>query len=327
MDRITGYIGTYASPESLGVYRFTVNMEDGSLTEPELFAEAPDAKYVSVKDGWLAAPVMRGGAAGVCLAEAGEGRGRIVSEICGEQKTPCFVVQDEDFVYTANYHEGNVMVYGKTGGELKLVKRIEIAPKAGCHQVLLHGRYIMVPSLALDSIRIFDRQRDFAPAGSLDFPKGSGPRHGIFTGDHRRLFVVSELSNEVYSFAVKGELDFELEQTVSILPEGGSYETEPSSAAIRLSPDESRLYVSTRGAELLTVYKIADGKLTQLQQTESKGKHPRDFILTPDGRYLLVVNRYLGGMVSLEINEKDGTIGRICSRVPAPEGVSVVLDV
>ena len=327
MDRITGYIGTYLSPESLGVYRFTVNPENGQLTEPELFLEAPDAKYVSVKHGWMAAPVMRDGAAGVCLAQTSEGKVKRELEICNEQKTPCFVVQDGDFLFTANYHEGNVMVYGTEGGELSLIKRIEIAPKAGCHQVLLHSHYILVPSLALDSIRIFDRDRDFAPAGSIQFPKGSGPRHGIFTADHRRLFVVSELSNEVYSFAVKGETGFELEQTVRILPDGAVYETEPSTAAVRLSPDERRLYVSTRGAELLTVYGLEDGRLTHLQQTGSKGKHPRDFTLTPDGRYLLVVNRYEGGLVSLALNESDGTIGEICSRVPAPEGVSVVLDV
>lgn len=325
MKTMTGYIGTYASPESLGVYQFHMNPEDGSLTEPKLFLKLPDAKYVSIQDGIMAAPVLREDNAGVGLAVLAGGEVNQISEICMEEKTPCYVTQDETFIYTANYHEGAVMVYRKKDGKPEFEKRLDIAPKAGCHQVLLHDHYILVPCLLLDSIQIFDIDQEFAPVGTIEFSKGSGPRHGIFDKDHKRLYLVSELSNEVYSFAVDG-LDFKLEQTISILPKGSSSKTEPSSAAVRLSPDENYLYVSTRGAELLTGYRIDHGRLTCIQQTESGGEHPRDFILTPDGRYLVAVNRYQGGLVSFERNVNDGTIGKICSRVPVHEGVSVVFD-
>ncbi|MFQ9705438.1 MAG: lactonase family protein [Enterocloster clostridioformis] len=88
----------------------------------------------------------------------------------------------------------------------------------------------------------------------------------------------------------------------SILPSDAVYEEPPASAAIRLSPDERFLYVSTRFAEVITVFKIDHGCLAQIQQTGCGGIHPRDMVLTPDGRYLLVANRTRGGLVSFQIN-------------------------
>ena len=88
-------------------------------------------------------------------------------------------------------------------------------------------------------------------------------------------------------------------QICPILPLDAVYEEPPASAAIRLSPDQRFLYVSTRFAELITVFKISHGRLEQIQQTGCGGIHPRDMVLTPDGRYLLVANRTQGGLVEL----------------------------
>ena len=42
-----GYIGTYHSEESRGVYHFTFNEKNGQMTEPELFYETENAKWVT----------------------------------------------------------------------------------------------------------------------------------------------------------------------------------------------------------------------------------------------------------------------------------------
>ena len=56
------------------------------------------------------------------------------------------------------------------------------------------------------------------------------------------------------------------------------------------------------------------------------GDHPRDILLSPDGRFLLVANRNAGGLVSFAVDRETGRIGRECARVDAREGVAVVLD-
>ena len=57
---INGYIGTYFSDNSKGVYRFAFYPESGELAEAELFYEAKDAKWVSCSEGHLCFPMEEG---------------------------------------------------------------------------------------------------------------------------------------------------------------------------------------------------------------------------------------------------------------------------
>ena len=57
MGKINGFIGTYASENSKGVYRFTFDTVSGTLGKPELFYEAKDAKWISLYKKIMAVPV------------------------------------------------------------------------------------------------------------------------------------------------------------------------------------------------------------------------------------------------------------------------------
>ncbi|MBU3876244.1 lactonase family protein [Faecalicatena sp. AGMB00832] len=328
---LTGYLGTYASPQSKGIYRFSLDTSTGQLSKPELYYEALDCKYLSLYKGLLAAPVQKGDDAGISLLNVTSTEPVLLDHLFKELTTSCFITQDENFIYTANYHEGLVLIYQKTGQGITPFKRIEIAPKAGCHQIIFHDGLLLVPCLLLDEIRIFDPEQDFHQIGVIPFPPKTGPRHGIFTRDHRHLFVVSELSNELYLFAVEKTPgnpapNFRLMSVHPLLEQSADFTTAPTSAAIRLSPDERYLYISTRFADVISVFELKQDGAVMIQQTGSGGIHPRDILLTPDGRYLLAVNRTEGGLVCFPVDSKNGMLGPICSRVPAFEAVSIVLD-
>lgn len=344
LNSIIGYLGTYASSDSEGIYRFTIEKKTGALSRPELFYKAPDCKYLSLYGSFLAAPirdVQDDTRAGVCLLDISNGKARLIDTVFEENTTACFVAQDEEFVYTANYHQGLVLIYRKSLEGLTVYKRIEIGSGAGCHQVLFHGHYILVPCLLLDEIRIFDSSRGYSPAGVIRYKQGTGPRHGIFTRNHRFFFVVSELSNELFMYRVEdtdnladsqngGTVCLKLLDVKSLLPpkqtQNDDNSPAPATAAIRLSPDESYLYVSTRFADIISVFAISREGMDLVQQTGSGGVHPRDFMITGDGRYLLSVNRTEGGLVCFPVHAEDGTLGTVCSQVPAPETVSIVLE-
>ncbi|MCH1953017.1 lactonase family protein [Enterocloster sp. OA13] len=329
MNTLTGYIGTYASPESLGIYRFTMDLDNGNLSKPELYYGALDCKYLSLHGTLLAAPRKRDGQAGICLLDTAGGGASLAGEAFYETAPACYVTQDDACIYTANYHEGCILVYRKSSDSLTLAKRIDIAPKAGCHQILFHNHYMLVPCLLLDTVKIYDCSRDFAPAGELRFEEGTGPRHGIFDKDHKRLFLVSELSNQLFVYSLAADTPsgpaITLEHVYPLLPGDAKYKEPPASAAIRLSPDGRFLYVSTRFADIISVFYIDGCQLKLVQQTGSGGVHPRDFTLTPDGQYLLAVNRTEGGLVSFRINPETGCLDGPCSQVPAAEAVAVIL--
>lgn len=317
---VDGYIGTYDSEASRGIYHFLFDSGTGRMTEPELFFEARNAKWVSLNRHRMVFPLEKKGRAGVCFLELEEGGVGHVAEILEEEQTPCYVLQEEDFVYTANYHGGNVMAYRLDGNIPTLVNRIENGRGAGCHQILLHENLLLVPCLTQDRIRMFDTHQGFAPAGEIRFPEGSGPRHGVFNREHSKLYVVSELSNELFVFLVKGG-GFYLEQSLSILP--GTVTGTAFTAAIRLSTDEKFLYISVRGVNLVAVVSVQKGATEVIQHVSSGGDHPRDILLSGDGRFLLAVNRLEGGIVSMGRDPATGLLHEPLHRVPMPEGVSL----
>lgn len=322
MGKINGFIGTYASENSKGVYRFTFDTVSGTLGKPELFYEARDAKWISLYKNIMAVPVAKHAWAGICLLDISGGKAEFLGEVLAEKHTPCYILQDETHVYTANYHEGLVMIYEKRQGQrdaLCPVKKIVTAPRAGCHQILFHGPLMLVPCLTLDRILCYDRTRNFEKTGELLFPENSGPRHGIFNRAHSKFWVVSEWSNEVYYFAVK-EDKFQLKETFPLLQrEAGA------AAAVRLSGDERFLYISLRGADQIAVLAVEAEHLNLVERVSSQGEHPRDFILSSDGQFVLTVNRSRGGLVSMKRDLNSGKIVKIIGQTDIPQGVSVTL--
>lgn len=326
MERI--YIGTYWSEESRGVYRFLFDGKSGTMTEPVLYYEAKNAKWISLLGKSLSIPIERDGEAGTCFLVQEEEGAAAKGEFLTEKDTPCYILQEEDLVFTANYHEGTVLIYRLEEGRPKLIKRIENGDGAGCHQIMLHGSYLMVPCLTQDRVRLFDRDHGFEPAGEITFPQGTGPRHGVFNKAHTRLYLVSEWSSRLFIFQVRGP-EFKLIQSMSVLPHDGDKDCHggaPAPAAIRLTKDEQFLYLSVRGLNLIAVLDVSGETAVLLEHVSSGGDHPRDFILSKEERFLIVTNRFEGGIVSIERDTKSGLLGEIQGRIKMPEGVALVSE-
>ena len=317
----TGYIGTYNSAAGRGIYSFKFDEQTGKLSGGESFYAADDAKCVALHGDKLFITLSHEGKGGTAVLNAATGQ--LQDAVLEEHKTPCFIKYENGFIYTANYHDGTVMVYRLQNFALELVKRIDIMPKAGCHQVITHGNYIIVPCLLLDELRIFDAHSDFELVKTISFTKGTGPRHGVFNAAHTKFYLVSELTSELFVFDVKN-LSFELQSRTPLL--NVQQAAESATAAIRLSKDEQRLYISTRGADLLTV--ISFNEMNQpcfMQQTSCGGSHPRDFLLSDDEKYLLCVNRDSDDLISFAL-DSDGKIGAVADTLTVPHGVGIALQ-
>ncbi|MBQ7681244.1 MAG: beta-propeller fold lactonase family protein, partial [Oscillibacter sp.] len=136
------------------------------------------------------------------------------------------------------------------------------------------------------------------------------PRHGVFSADGTRLYLVSELSNELFVISTG---DWAILSSISILPGGLTHQKD--TAAIRMSSDGRFLYVSTRTMDLLSVVEL-DGDTPRLVETiPCGGQHPRDFILVGD--WFLVANRFTNSVVSFPRNA-DGTIGAQGNEIRVP---------
>ena len=238
----------------------------------------------------------------------------IKNKIAFEKRTSCFITSEDDDIYTANYHTGVVTHLKLVQDELKFINSIQIQDGAGCHQILVFHDRILVPCLFLDRVFIFDRS--LKKIGSIHFNANTGPRHGVFSKDGKYLYLVSELSNEL--FVIETD-EWNIIHQIPVLMSKEIHVRD--TAAIRLSDDEKFIYVSTRTKDVISVIELEDHKPTVIQTVSCGGKHPRDFVLL--GQYLLCANKNTNEVVSLKIND-DGTLGKIVDRIEVPEVVALI---
>jgi len=155
---------------------------------------------------------------------------------------------------------------------------------------------------------------------------GSGPRHLVFSASGRQFFVVNELEATVEVFAdPEGREVWERVQVVSTL--GPGVQAFAGAAALRLSADGRFLYVSLR-AEVNTVVWFAvgpEGRLERRGEVPSGGRGPRDFVLNPTGRWLLVAHQETGRVTVFAVDPSTGALTATDGGTEVPSAVSLVL--
>ncbi|MBQ1522943.1 MAG: beta-propeller fold lactonase family protein [Erysipelotrichaceae bacterium] len=290
------YCGCYGNE---GIYK--ISFENGVLSDPVLFSDIASTKYIAHGDGYIASLYSEcKGRNGIAILDM---NGRVISSLIFEDIVSCYIGCDDKNIYTANFHEGTYSFLTFENNTLTLEKKVKIRDKAGCHMLLRCGNLILGFALYMDRIYIFNEDHDII--GEIEFPAGTGPRHGTLSADGRYLYVVSELSKEVFIISTS---------TWKILDKVKMSDDEKStSAAIRLFNDV--LYVTVRGIDKVFEIKINGEKLQIINSYSSGGKHPRDMIVC-DG-YVLCANTHSDTLAC--VNEK-GTV----SQVEIPEAVTLI---
>jgi 6-phosphogluconolactonase len=243
--------------------------------------------------------------------------------------SPCHIgiAKDEDIFGVANYNGGTAAFFSLKP-ELD-----EIFPKvfqfqcdksdhprqdaSHMHSVMFNpdGVHIAAADLGCDTIRIFkwqNKELTYHPELSFRTEKHCGPRHTDWSNDGKYLAVSCELSSQIsiYEFSPSGS---KLVSILSTLPEG--YTEDNTVSDIHFHPSNQFVYTANRGHNSIAAYKIAnDGKLTSIGQYETKGKIPRNFMITKNGKYLLAANQSSDNITIFTISE-DGTL-KYLSQVP-----------
>lgn len=160
-------------------------------------------------------------------------------------------------------------------------------------------------------------------------PAGTGPRHMALSADGRFLYVLTELSCEVYL------LDVEKESAVigcwSVRYRAGENadgildsDTENLSADIHLSDCGKYLYVSNRGLDSIVIFEIDEntGKLVLTRVYPSGGKNPRNFAL--DDKYIWITNQVEASVAAYRLTEQ-GKIGERVYQTAVPRASCILI--
>lgn len=251
----------------------------------------------------------------------------IIDTVSSGGAHPCHVMLDktEKWLFAGNYTGGSLAVIkvstnGKIAEPHQIIQHTGTGPdkarqeKAHIHSVNISpdNKNLFVADLGTDELvnYAFDSKKGtLKRLESFKASPGSGPRHFTFHATLPYAYLIQEMTGKVTAFKyANGKLKF-IEE-VSSLPI--DFKGKNSSADIHISPDGQFLYASNRFYDTIVRFKInnVNGKLTQLEQTPVNGKTPRNFGITPDGKYMLVANQdsdnisvfrlEKGKMVSLE---------------------------
>ena len=169
----------------------------------------------------------------------------------------------------------------------------------------VEGNWILAPDLGSDKIRILRytgengaRENNGAvgnPAplehiSDIQFPEGSGPRHIEFDVQRKMMYCIAELSGKVFAFrmgASEGKPAFELVQSVV----ADEYNT-GGSGDIHLHPGGKYLYTSHRlQNDGLAVFAVNEDGTIEKKGYVHTNEHPRNFLITPCGKYLIVASK------------------------------------
>lgn len=184
------------------------------------------------------------------------------------------------------------------------------------HQALFDptGKFVLVPDLGADLIRIFsiDSPTEFSLKTPIPTTPGRGPRHAMFypsTGIPKFYFLIAELASTVTVYSVSyNATDIILSevQTVSTLPANATTTTTtstatasplstPSAAEIALSPGAKQLYAANRNdktfpdSHSISTFSVDSetGKLTMIENFPSGVETPRHISLDNTGTWFI----------------------------------------
>lgn len=322
-------VGGFTKPDAKGLSVFDFNQRNGDL---KLISEAqvgPNPAYFcfSLKTNlfYVANEVMEfngifGGGLTTFKYNPEAATFEKLNEILIPYGGPCYISlsPDSSHLFIANYPNGSVAVVklDNMGIPSKITDTIlynKSAPDESHAHMILNdpaGKKIYVTDLGLDRIIVYDFDKitgklSQTENGLVQLPDGIGPRHFTFNADGSKLYVINELGSKMLVFDIK---ENEEPGLIQILPttryefEGNNY-----CADIHLSKDGKFLYGSNRGENTIVTFKVeADGTLALAGHTTCGGDWPRNFVIDPSGKFLLVGNQKSDSISVFRLNKKTG---------------------
>jgi len=331
------FIGTYTSGTSTGIYVYKFNEETGMAEYiSEIQAINPSYLAVSNNERYVYSVGENGRNDAVVYAfsfDKKDGKLNLLNTQPTNSPGPCYVSTDHTgrFVVTANYSGGSVSVFplSNDGSLQPLTKLFQFdgkgtdgnrqdKPHLHCAVFSPDQQYLFAADLGTDQLHKFTTSATtpFLETGTPEAYKlepGSGPRHLTFHPNGKFAYLINELSGKVTVFHyINGHLE-PVQYIISDTSEGIGGK---GSADIHVSPDGKFLYASNRAnTNNIAIFSIADadGKLT-LAGHQPTGLHPRNFIITPNGKYLIVANMNNNLIQVFEIDRKTGLLNEDISK-------------
>jgi 6-phosphogluconolactonase len=324
------YVGTYTSEGSEGIYLCDFNYESGELSLDKTFkgVDNPSFLKVSTDKKFLYSvsrttpEIEKSGGFVIAYKIGKNGVLHFLNKQISNGAAPCHidVSPDGKFAAIATYTGGTTSVYpiNKNGclqsassvidNNSTINENDKVVSHAHSIKFSPFDGKVYSADLGTDQLNIFSIEKGELKPDKQKFvklEKGAGPRHFEFHPNGKVIYVINELNSTISVLKNESNVWSNI-QNISTLPadfEGKSY-----CADIHISKDGKFLYGSNRGHNSIAVFNVDpnSNELTLKGTVSVEGDWPRNFVIAPNGKFMLVANQRSGNITIFKINTETG---------------------
>ena len=319
--------GSYSDGTTPGISVYNFNAQTGDFTYVSDIKQIVNPSYLVVsQDEQRIYSVNETAEGGVSAFKFDKSAGALsfINSQPAEGADPCYINTDKkgNFILTANYTGGSISVFplNADGSIRPLSMNINFnapeTPVSHIHSVVFapDGKRLLATDLGKDQIYTFEinpQARDsflvLPPENITKVESGSGPRHPVFHPNGKYMYCINELSGKITVFNYN---DGKPDAIQSIASDTTQTPGKKGAADIHLTSDGRFLYSSNRlKADGIAIFSVNqdNGQLTRIGY-QSTGIHPRNFIISPNDKFLLCANRDTNNIQLFEIDAATGLL-------------------
>ncbi len=356
-DELDVWFGTGGNNagQPTGIYHSSFNTESGDLSIGRLALELNDAGWIT----WhptlpiIYSTAKIDGKPSICSINVADDKTLAIAQAKHINAGSCFLTTDQtgSILVSAQYGGGTIVSIpigedGMLGDEIQEFKHEggsnavpsrQKSPHPHYAEISPDNKFVFVPDLGLDQLVVYQldvESRKLVPTGNaIDCIKGGGPRHmkirdATKTEDRKFAFVVNELAMSLSCFLVNDDGTMKQMVTTPTLTDeqqaGGSFN---SGSEVRIHPNGNFIYTANRGHDSISVFSFGTQNFffERVQTVSVHGAWPRNFNLTPDGKWLLAAGANTNSVTVFAIDQEDGklTYHRKSAFVPGAICVSI----
>lgn len=250
---------------------------------------------------------------------------RRLSCIEGVSMDPCFIVTRDvatdqglcTYLMTGDYSGGSISVFPVEEGYVKPASQVVRFNCSGLdtvrqrsshiHQFKSSGKWLFASDLGGDRLHVLKISQESGlhldSLFDVRTAPGSGPRHMAINAKGTRLYLLSEVSCELYVYMLKEDrtgdnIEMRLiqrlfigdsdDEVIANNPLVSGVNTQ-AGGDIQLHPNGKYLYASLRnGANKIAIFELDSNGMAARKSSCSTALHPRNFTILPDGCTMIV---------------------------------------
>lgn len=324
---VGSYNHTWGKPNKDGISYGEINTQTDSISELTLATESANPSYIITTPNIIYA-VNETEPGYVSSFSKDSKKLTAFDKINSMGNNAVFMTKSDNNLFIANYGDAQslnsgIAMLNTINGSMNIITSeiYKQASNSHTHSIypitINQKKLIYIADLGTDEIHVYIiKNNQPAEIQTLSLIKGSGPRHMAIDTNNNKVYVANEKNSTISILDIDpntGKL-----QIIKSIP---SYKDEPPKnitnypAAIMLTDNNQRLYVTNRGLNDITLFTVdSNGNLEYQESFSSHGNWPRDMDIDAKQNYLAVANQLSSNVSFYKINKSNGALSFIASR-------------